>query len=612
MKTLSLSFFLTFVICLKVSAKPKIKIDRYPLVREVIRTFFTTYTPLETDSNIHFSFEKRPDGYWVCESTHSDRSIVSRKLYWSYKKKKYLKLDYPVNEEAFNTALFEWVMARTFEYSFKSCIFYGYIGWQQDVINHFDPNDNLSDVELYSLGRTYSSLASDLLNDNSGFSDPTTRFQLGSNGKGMTATQLAEYRKYRYQAVALFEELTQRNPDFETLVGSIGLKLGHEYLTSFLDILTFHNQEEAQKELKPELYSPFIMALAKNYLESCDQGAVLFVSGDTDTYPLYYLQAQYGIRTDITVVNLSLLNTLPYIRLVRSSMFGDVPSVECSIPDEAFIDRKRRLFTTDGGDANDTFLLDSFVARGVSGNNILIQNGYTHYAIPMGALQFGDGAVFELPAGNILRNDLVLYDIVACNFGRRPVYFASTIGKRGFAGLSNFVQLEGLAMKLGSKERVDNQALGYIENPSLLYERLTTDFDWTGLETMQEANYGNAQNYRHGFTRLAIHYFLRSEMDSVKLVLDKCLESLPAEIIPYQGNTELIVWMLYRLKAHEKAAAVARSGVRRYADLLSGDTVDSGFDYADYYWQCISRIIKDAKGNGEFDLVKELEEIAGL
>lgn len=611
MKNLSFGLFLAFMFCLRVDAKPKIKIDRYPVVRDVAHAFFASYTPLKADPEVFFSFEKRPDGFWVCESRYSDESIVSRKLFWSYQKKKYLKLDYPVNEGVFNTELFEGVMARTFEYSFKSCIFYGYIGWQQDVIRHFNPDDDLSDAELYALGRTYSLLASDLLNDNSGFSDPMTRFQLGQKGKGLTPVQLAEYRKYRHRAIALYEDLADRNPDFKTLVGSITLKLGHEYLTSFLDILTFHNEEEALKELKRDLYSPFFTAMAKNYLESCDQGAILFVNGDTDTYPLYYLQAQYGIRTDVTVINLSLLNTLPYIRLVKSSLFGETPPVQTSIPDEAFTDDKRRILASYNGNPQDTLRLDSFVAACISANSVLHQNGYTHYLTPMGNLKFGEGAVFNLPADHILRNDLVLYDIIASNFGNRPIYFASTIGKRGFAGLTNFVQLEGLAMKLGTKRVWNSQDIGFIQNPSLLYKRLTRDFDWTGLETTQEVNYVNAQNYRHGFTRLAGHYFLHAQKDSAKLVLDKCLELLPAEIIPYQGYTQLMIWTLYQLKDPDKAALVARSGVKRYADLLEGDTMKSGYDYADYYRQSVSRIIGEVEANGDLDLVKELEGIIG-
>ncbi|HET7188497.1 MAG TPA: DUF2723 domain-containing protein [Gemmatimonadaceae bacterium] len=68
--------------------------------------------------------------------------------------------------------------------------------------------------------------------------------------------------------------------------------------------------------------------VAKSLLQSAPENAVLFVAGDNDSYPLWYVQQVLGTRRDVTLVTISLLPAEWYqaeLRRRTGLRWGDVP-----------------------------------------------------------------------------------------------------------------------------------------------------------------------------------------------------------------------------------------------------------------------------------------------
>lgn len=315
--------------------------------------------------------------------------------------------------------------------------------------------------------------------------------------------------------------------------------------------------------------------MAKNYLNSLQPNAIIFTNGDNDTFPLWYAQEVEGVRTDVRVVNLSLLNTDWYIDQMKRRQYESAP-VPFSIPEFKYRQGTRDLIVLN----SDTALTPLEDALSYCLDDSKIQDfGYKKFSV-MPNYQFSyavskenqakfsqyvgandslvNNITFALMDDNgenprqfITKAQLMVMDLIVHNNWERPIYFAVTTGSEAYMGLEPYFQLEGLAYRLTPIYHTDydrdNMSGGV--SSELMYDNVMNKFLWGNIDTkdiyLDENNRRMVTNLRMQMNNLAEQFIIENKMDKAAAVLNKSINSLPEKNAPY--DQPQIMWQTAQL-----------------------------------------------------------------
>jgi hypothetical protein len=214
--------------------------------------------------------------------------------------------------------------------------------------------------------------------------------------------------------------------------------------------------------------------IAKMYLDSCEPNAILFTNGDNDTFPLWYVQEVEGYRTDVRIVNLSLLNTDWYIDMMKRKFYDSDP-VPFTFEKSEYVQGTRDvLYFQDMGLKGRWYVQDflDYAKRSDDGVMFTAFAGtdspkklpffpMKNFRVPVSkadvvkaGLANDSTAIPEYIDWNwgssiVAKRDLMVIDLIAHNDWSRPIYFSTTVGSSpsAFFWLQDYLQLEGLVYR---------------------------------------------------------------------------------------------------------------------------------------------------------------------
>lgn len=297
---------------------------------------------------------------------------------------------------------------------------------------------------------------------------------------------------------------------------------------------------------RSENYVPFDYAY--NILQTLEKDAILFTNGDNDTFTLWAIQAVYGIRQDVRVINLSLAQ-MPWYNL---QLKNEKPYGALTVPMTYTDEQLENLRPVQWPEEKPVKLE---VPEWAYPDTLAMKPGEINFNMPATIRQNYNGQTITA----VNSSDLIILDILKANNWQRPVYFCITVTSDNFIGLEDYISLNGMAYrimpyKVGSStsiaidEKVMRDCLFNI--PNKFYTQPYYGYSFRGLNNNEifftEDQRRMIETYRTLYINLAKYYSDNPEtFELARQSLDEMNKRIPYSVVPMDYRVKYDVAMIY-------------------------------------------------------------------
>lgn len=327
--------------------------------------------------------------------------------------------------------------------------------------------------------------------------------------------------------------------------------------------------------------------MAQNILKQCEENAILIVSGDNITFPLWYMQEVEGYRTDVRVIDYNLMNLDWYIEKAQTKV-NDSPPLKMSLPKEFYQYGRTSVFPFRKNpeikiyvpiDKMIEFLEETKVGKHIptdlfsmAVDTVLMKSrgmdvsGYEAVLVPQ--------INWQLTKRQYTLQDISILDILVQNNFERPVYFSNTGGNDFHLGLENYFLNKGLVNQFLPIAPRPGKAWSKLVDIEALNKLVMEDLSFTSFEdTTQFVSSGNVDFgrnvYRPIFHNLAFAYGEKGQFEKCLMVLDSAQRKLPNKTVPYNETMMKLAISYYHAGNKEEFRKVARIVMGNLIDEMS-------------------------------------------